>query len=162
VFYVEAWPGPPSDHFVSSSSVCGHPEEAEWPASFEKRIRRRRRERGAEKGRVLYGFQRRGLFQDPLPIGALLYHSQSRRLIVKGMDTSVWKMGASARVIRILMLDCAAEMSRRIQCSAVEWIVESERAVREAREHGFVRVRKRDTRCTRLRGSEILLERRLP
>lgn len=162
LFYVDGWPGSPADYFVSSSSVCGHPEGAEWPDSFEKRIRRRRRERGAEKGRVLYGFQRRGLFQGPLPVGALLYHCQSQRLIVKGMAASIVKTDQIARQIRLLMIGCAGEMSVLIRCAALEWIVESERAARAAQQiYGFSRVRRRDKRCARLRGTEVLLERRL-
>ena len=161
VFYVDGWPGQPSDYFITSSSVCGHPAGAEWPDSFERRIRLRRRERGAEKGRVLYEFQRRGLFQGPIPVGALLYHCQSRRLIVTGMATSVFKTEQVARQIQLLMLGCAMEMSALIQCVGLEWIVESERAARAAREaYGFSRVRRRDSRCARLRRAEVLLEKR--
>jgi hypothetical protein len=144
---------------IHSSNACEEPINSNWPRSLAHAIEERRRDGGAEKGRLLYAFQLRWL-QPDLAVGALAYHLEDRLVRVVSLGMSQAKDSTFASIILGLLLNCAEEIAKQHGCNCLEWAVRNEEAVRSAcARFNFRRVRKSDRRQRAVRGV-VLVERR--
>jgi hypothetical protein len=143
---VENWAGSLDGFRIDSSNICGHPE-ADWPTSLEDALRGRRRDHGAEKGRVLYVTRVQWPFGPDLPVGALLYHLEPGCIRVLGLGATDGNRGPVRHAIAVLLLACAQDVARHHACDRLEWLVHNDDDARDAcASHGFRRVRKNDRR----------------
>lgn len=159
VIRVQPWPEPDAAYYVVSSNVCDPPLLDDWPKPLQEAIADRRRDRGSNKGRILYAFQRRVLFQQDLAVGALLYHLEDQVLRVTRLGVVDFKVGTDRYLIQVRLLECAQEMAGLSGAQCLEWIVRDAAAARSVRQQfEFRRVPLSDRRYRDLR-SVILMER---
>lgn len=156
---VQDWAGRLEGFVIDSANVCEDPAGASWPPALKKAIDARRREQGVLKGRILYAFQVQWPSGQRTPIGALLFHLETRRIRVINLGTSL-HVGLLRPQTLILLLACAQEVALHHNCAGLEWLVHGEANAKSARrDFGFRRVPKTDHRQRLLRANEILLER---
>src|SRR5438552_16009272 len=97
---------------IYSSNACDEPVNAEWPTPIARAIEERRRDGGADKGRVLYAFQVRWL-QPDLAVGALAYHLDNGLVRVTSVGLSEAKDHTFGTVIMGVLLDCAEGIAQQ-------------------------------------------------
>ena len=160
--YVRPWPSEQSAYYVvSSSTLEEHPDLSIWPPPLRDALKERLREAGDAKGRVLYAYQSRYLFQEDIPVAALLYHVEADgRLQIMRLGGVDYKTDAERRRIFTVLLECAHAVASELGHPCLEWIVYNEAAAQDVhRKYRFARVKQRDPRQAQLRRGQFLLER---